>query len=524
MPLIPKDFPGLDAIIQARVSKVGKHKSERSPREQIAWGRAECARFGWTVRKVIDEGAVSATRHARKDRPGREELRRELAEVARRKKRGQTSGGVLVNWSSSRANRKVGDMAELRELCAEFGVYWYYGGVLYDMNDPDDRKRVAQDAVEDEHAPERNRLDAMRALAQNFTEGKPHGAESFGFRIVYKRGKAVDRVPCPEYGPVVREMARRALALEPKHSIGRWLTLNEVPVPGHDRSFPCPWCSVKDGHRVIKKVDRRTCPCPKGWRTQWDGDMVKRVLLREALAGLRVHVDENGNRLTVEGTWEGLISVEDHERLKVILHDPRQVYRRGSECKWLLSGIPRCWKCGGKVVGIGPREGHKRCYICKPNRCVRRNAELVEAVVQEVVLRRLEDPTLVQALTRTDEDALAALAEARALREAYEKWLSDAIDADLAPSDIAMYKAKKLPMIEAAEGRVQAATPMPHVAAAAGPDARAKWNDPELTPLAAKRDIIRSLVSVTILSARGNRKGFGVAAGVDAIRIERLVS
>ncbi|MGK8520377.1 hypothetical protein ACRS6B_01870 [Nocardia asteroides] len=47
----------------------------------------------------------------------------------------------------------MGDLAELRGLCAEFGVYWYYGGVLYDMNDPDDRKRVAQDAAEDEHAP-----------------------------------------------------------------------------------------------------------------------------------------------------------------------------------------------------------------------------------------------------------------------------------------------------------------------------------------------------------------------------------
>lgn len=56
MPLSPKDFPGLAAVIQARVSKAGKHKSERSPKEQIAWGRTECARFGWNVCRVIDEG------------------------------------------------------------------------------------------------------------------------------------------------------------------------------------------------------------------------------------------------------------------------------------------------------------------------------------------------------------------------------------------------------------------------------------------------------------------------------------
>ncbi len=66
---------------------------------------------------------------------------------------------------------------------------------------------------------------------------------------------------------------------------------------------------------------------------------------------------------------------------------------------------------------------------------------------------------------------------------------------------------KKAPLIEAAERRVQAALPMPHVAVAAGPDARVKWHDPELTPLEVKRDIIRSLVRVTILSAAGKQPG-----------------
>ncbi|WP_329410831.1 recombinase family protein [Nocardia vinacea] len=523
MPLSPKDFPGLAAIIQARVSKAGKHKNERSPKEQIAWGRAECARFGWDVCKVIDEGAVGATRHARKNRPGREELRQELVTIARRVRCNEASGGVLVNWSSSRANRKIGDMAELRDLCAEFGVYWYYGGVLYDMNDPDDRKRVAQDAVEDEHAPERNRIDSMRALSQNFADGKPHGPEGFGFQIIYRRGKSVARVQCPTNGPIFREMARRALELENTYRIARWLTTEGVLIPSHDKSFPCNRCSVKDGRRVVRKVDRQTCPCPKMWRTTWNSDMVKRVLLSEAAAGLRVHVDENGNRQTVNATWEGLISVEEHERLKFILNDPRRGSFRGSEPRWLLSGIPWCWKCGGTVVS---RRGSDRgrFYVCKPNGCVGRRADLVDALVEEAVLRRLEDPGLLGSLARTDDDAVAALAEARELRDAYDKWLSEAIDADLSPRDIALYKAKKIPLVEAAERRAQAALPMPHVAAAAGVHARSRWHDPEMTPLEAKRDIIRSLVSVTLLSAAGKRRGFGGGADIDTIKIERLVA
>ncbi|MFI9508570.1 recombinase zinc beta ribbon domain-containing protein [Nocardia sp. NPDC052566] len=522
MPLSPKDLPGLVAIIQARVSKAGKHKSERSPKEQIAWGRGECRSFGWPVGRVIDEGAVGATRHARKDRPGREELRQELTKVAGRVKRGEVPGGVLVNWSSSRANRKVGDMAELRDLCAEFGVYWYYAGVLYDMNDPDDRRRVAQDAVEDEHAPERNRLDSMRALAQNFADGKPHGPESFGFRIAYRRGRSLGREHCPENAPVFREMARRALNLENTYQIARWLTAQEVLIPSHDKAFPCSWCSVKDGRRVVQKVDRRTCPCPKGWRTTWDSDMVKRVLLNEAAAGLRVHEDEDGNRLTVKGTWVGLISLDDHDRLKLILNAPERGSHRGSEPVWLLSGILRCGRCGSAVVHR-QRPERGRYYVCRKGGCVTRMAELVEDFVEEVVLRRLEDPTLLQSLTRTDEGALAALDEARKLRAAYEKWLNDAVDADLTPAEIAVYKAKKNPILKAAERRAQEAVPMPHVVAAAGDDARRKWNDPEQTPLMAKRDIIRSLVNVTILSAVGKRKGFGGGAGIDTIRIERRV-
>ncbi|WP_083880408.1 recombinase family protein [Nocardia araoensis] len=524
MPINPSDFPGLDAIITARVSKATKQKGERSPKEQIAWGRQECARFEWPVRKVIDEGAVGATRHARKQRPGRAELRRELEALATRIRRGESRGGVLVNWSSSRANRRLGDLAELRELCAEFGVYWYYGGVLYDMNDPDDRKRVAQDAVEDEHAPERNRQDTMRALAQNFLDGKPHGKESFGFQIVYKRGRAIGRVPCPTNGPIFREMARRALDGESLSSIARWLSAEGVLIPTHDDAMPCARCSTKDGRRVVEKVDRRTCGCPKDWRTHWTGITVRVVLLREAAAGLRAHTDEQGQRRTVKATWEGLISVEEHERLKTLLSDPRRAPARGSAHRYLLSGIARCWKCDGPIAGRAPTKRHGLYYVCKYRNCLGRNAALVDDLVVETVLRRLEDPQLLRSLARTDADAVAALAEAKKLRAEYEKWLDEAIDADLSPAEIKRYKARKEPAILAAERRAQASLPMPHVVAAAGPDARAKWDDEELTPLEAKRDIIRSLLSIRILSAVGKRKGWGVAAGPDTIEITRLVA
>ncbi|MGW4768656.1 recombinase family protein [Nocardia sp. NPDC004278] len=519
MPLNPKDFPDLAPWIYGRNSQ-DKNKGLSVP-QQVKWGRGECARFDWEDPRVTTDTDIGATRHTVKQRPGYKDLVAGLAEPAPEGKR-----WVLVTRSSSRANRQLLDFALLREMCAKLGVFWYSGGQLYDMNNPQDRRILAQEAVDNEYQPEQNRFDSMQQLKQNFLDGKPHGKEAFGYRIVYQRGKAVARVPDEATAPLVREMARRALELESAASIARWLTAQAVPVPSAGMGLPCRVCSVTEGRKVLEAVDRRYCPCDKAWMTRWDHVAVRNVLTSATIAGLRAHTDKaTGRTETVAAVWEPIITAEDHDRLVAIYTDPaRSAHNRGSAPRWLLSGIPRCGKCdGGKIRSrSGGSAAKARVYECE-RFCVARNAALVDDLVEETVLRRLEDPELLAALERSDEEAAAAAAEAKKLRAAYDKWVAEAIEAELSPAEIKQYKDRKLPAIKAAEARAQAAMPMPHVVAIAGPDARAKWDDDELTPLQAKRDIIRSLLSITIHPA-GKRRGFGGAPGVETIDIQRLVA
>ncbi|WP_431958594.1 recombinase family protein [Nocardia lijiangensis] len=517
MPLNPKDFPDLEAWIYGRNSQ-DKNKGLSVP-QQVRWGRGECERFGWTVGKVITDTDIGATRHTVKQRPGYQELTAGLGERAPEGRR-----RVLVTRSSSRANRQLLDFATLREMCARLGVYWYSGGQLYDMDNPQDRRILAQEAVDNEYGPEQNRFDSMQQLRQNFLDGKPHGKEAFGYEMVYKRGRAVDRIPSPTKASIVREMAWRALDLEKASSIARWLTEQEVPIPSADIGLPCRKCSVTKGRRVLEAVDRRTCPCDKSWMTRWEHGTVRNVLTSPTIAGLRAHKDRTtGVTEVVPATWEAIISIEDHRRLVALLTDPaRSTHTRGTAPRWLLPGIPQCGKCGGRINSKSGGRARARGYECE-RFCVYRTAQLVDDLVEETVLRRLEDPDLLAALTRTDEAAAAAAKEAERLRAAYDQWISQAIEEDLSPAEIKQYKTRKMPAIKVAEARAQAALPMPHVVAAAGPDARAKWHDDEQTPLAAKRDIIRSLLSITIHPA-GKRRTFGGPADLDSIEIQRLVA
>ncbi|MFE3188392.1 recombinase family protein [Nocardia sp. NPDC059240] len=518
MPLNPKDFPDLAASIYGRNSQ-DKNKGLSVP-QQIRWGRDECMRFGWFVAHTISDTDIGATRHTVKLRPGYQQLVAALREPS--------AGGrqrVLVTRSSSRANRQLLDFAILREMCAKLGVFWYSGGQLYDLNNPTDRRILAQEAVDNEYGPEQNRFDSMQQLHQNFLDGKPHSREAFGYMIIYKRGRAVGRVPSPDNAPIVAEMARRTLAAEATASIARWLTSEGVLIPSVDLGLPCRKCSVTEGRKVLKAVDRRTCPCDKGWRTRWDHVMVRHVLTNPTIAGMRAHRNRvTGQVETVPARWEAIIPFDDFIQLVELFAHPARMAtgRKGNAAKWLLSGIPTCGVCGGVVRSRSGGRKRTRMYECE-NFCVSRLADPIDDLVEEAVLQRLEDPNLLVALARTDAQAEAAQAEAKRLRGEYDKWVGEAISAELAPAEIRQYKDRKLPAIKAAEARAQAALPMPHVVEVAGPQARAKWNDPMVTPLEAKRNIIRSLLSITIEPA-GKRQGYGAPASLDKVKVDRLVA
>ncbi|MGU3294355.1 recombinase family protein [Williamsia sp. M5A3_1d] len=70
-------MPATSAIIYTRASR--DNAKGRSVAEQEAECRAVCEREGWPVAEVICDNDRSASRYARKDRPGFDRLREIVA-------------------------------------------------------------------------------------------------------------------------------------------------------------------------------------------------------------------------------------------------------------------------------------------------------------------------------------------------------------------------------------------------------------------------------------------------------------
>lgn len=508
----------LVAIVYARVSKDDSRRA-RSVAEQIDGTRADLADEGVSVgvgpggsELVFTDNDIGASRHTRrKVRPDFDRMRSQI-----------TPGRVVAVWEPSRLSRNTTEFMLLLDQCAAVGVPIFYGGTFYDMNDPDDRYRVEQDALDGQREAGRTRKRVLRSVNANAAAGNPHGRPPFGYEIVWEQGRSVARRPHPTDAAYVVGMVERLLAGETYYGIAKWLTGQQVPVPARDDALPCRRRDCQGPvQRDGRRADRRTCGCPPDWATRWSPAMVKATVGRASYAGLREH-HRNGELLgVVEGTWPALISVEDHERVKQIVEAARPV-PRGNKPKHLLSGLMICGQCGQPMYYRGPRKGQKARYACGLNQCTSRVAGSLEEWVEANVVARLESEDLRALLETSDAEAAAAHAEARVLRREFKTWIRQALAAKLPPADIAAYRELHEPALVEAEASAALRLPHKHVADAAGPDARRRW----LTKwsIEEKRDIIASMVSIRV-NRHVHAKGVFSRRGIDpaTIEIRRLI-
>lgn len=444
----------LRAIIYTRVS-ADRSGRARSPEEQEEVCRDTCERHDWPVGEVLRDNDVSATRHSRKERPAYEQLK----EILR-------PGDVLVIWAASRAQRDLEAYVQLRNLCAERGVLWCYGGKIYDLNDRGDRLSTGFQALIDEDAADAIREAALRAQRANAISGVAHGKIPYGYRAIRDpdTGKIVKRVPDETQAPVVREIARRVLRGEKIYAIAQDL---------NDRGVP-------------------TSRPSKGWTASSISALIK----RPTYAGFRTHQGE----VMSKGDWEPLIDPEDHETILALMHDPKRLSHRGVEPEHLLSGIATCGVCGGrirqtttnrKVRGIKVKYAQYSCVKF----CVKRRQEYVDEMVEEALIARLETATSIEEFA--DPDQKAALDEARALRT----QLDEAVDLfsrnQLSATSLARAEANMLPKIRELERRGQAVI-SPLVGELLGPNARATWDRWSMVD---RKTVARALVRVTIMPA-----------------------
>lgn len=379
---------------------------------------------------------------------------------------------AIIAWHQDRLLRLTRDLERVIDL----GVAVYFvtsskGGL--ELSTPAGRAVARTVAAWSQYEGEQKAVRQRSANDQRAADGKPAGQVGYGFRR--DGGRVVIE---PSEAAVIREARDRTLAGDSLRAVCADLQARSVQTPG------------KGG--------------------TWNTTTLKQLLLRESLAGLRKH------RGAVVGAMHPdvprILSVDDHERLKAVLNDPRRrTSPVGRSPKYLLGGIARCGKCGGVMVRLVGRmtrtqSGSKRqppAYACSECHGVRRKQDLVDAVVQGIIVKRLEQPDALNLFARGDEGAAT---EARAALDAIDARLSNAADAyaagalelDQLTRITTQLRGDRAVHAKALERSLPAAVPHD----LAGPHAAERW---AALSMDAKRAVLQMLVSVTILPSGPGR-------------------
>lgn len=425
------------------------------------------ARLGWHVVEVLSDNDISA--YSGKPRPAYDAMLDAL--------RGGRANAVLA-WHPDRLHRSNVELEGFIEVCEKnaVAVETVKSGKI-DLSTPTGRMVARIVGATARHEVELARDRISRAHEQAAANGKAHGRAPYGYELLRdESGRVVSREPHPVEARRVREAVDRALAGESLYAIRK------------------DW----RGREVMTRSGR-----------PWTHQSFREMLLRPTYAGLRSH-----NGTVTPGVWEPIITPDEHARLVALLTSASRVVHRGTEPKYLLSGIATCGVCNAplwrlKARGAGAGIGN---YACTANNCIARKIEPVDELVEEAVLRWCESASSVDELG--DPGAGAALTEARELRARLDGFIDDAMDGKIDRETLALMESKTLPKIRELEKRAQQSGPHPLVVELLGENARAHWAEMDLS---GRRSVIRALARVSILPTRR-----GKIFNPEAIRLEWL--
>lgn len=434
------------AIIYTRVSH--DQAAGRSVAEQEAECRRHCEAQGWDIGEVLCDNDIGASRHSRKRRPAYQQLLQVLQ-----------PGDILVTWEASRAQRDLAAYVQLRDLCAQRGVRWCYSGKLYDLSSGDDRFTTGLDALLAEKEAEQTRERVLRAKRAAAAAGRPAGRPPYGYRQVRDTvtGRTLTWEPDPGKAPHIVTAVRRLLAGDQPAQVARDL----------------------------------------GWSTQ----KLRAQVVSPSYAGLRVHQGE----VLGKACWPPLITEDEHRRI-VGYFSGRVLWahRAGGGARHLLPGIAACGVCGGRMRHFNPPSNRGAARLaCEARSCVVRRMDLVDLLVTETLLARLQaiDPADL-AVPDPADAASAAAAEVAQLQERLDAFIEQAADGALSAAALAKIEARLQPQIR--DARRRAAPVSAPWLSVSGPQARSLWEEADL---ADRRELVRQCMRVTILpSSVGTRR------------------
>ncbi|MBA2507373.1 MAG: recombinase family protein [Nocardioidaceae bacterium] len=442
---------------------------------QIADCQKLAAEKGWTIVEAFVDNDVSASNG--KARPEYDRLLAALTDGR---------ADALVVWDIDRLTRTPRELEDVVDLADKHGVALASVGGEVDLATPQGRLTARLKGNVARHEVEQQSRRLKRKFQERAEAGKPHGKVAYGYRrhaVHDDQGRVVGSVELLDeaQAAVVREVARRLLAREPVR-------------------------------RIVAELNTRGVPTPRG--NDWDGTMLRQVMLRQRNASRRVHRGE----VIGKGDWPPLLDEDTFDRLHAMLTDPSRRTTRGNEVKHLLSGIAKCGidGCGGTMRVTNARmNGTKHAptsYNCRKCNRVRRKKVDVDELVEAVLVARLERPD--------GPDLLAG--DPAALRDASERVEALQARLDLAADNYAEGKitgeqmtritAKLRPQLDDSRARLRAAAPSPDLERFAAGDVQAAWTTADIE---VKRAVITMLVEITITPA-----GSGGRFAPETVQIE----
>jgi site-specific DNA recombinase len=454
----------MPAVIYTRISldRTGEALAVARQEQEC---RALAARMGLDVAAVYSDNDISATNG--KVRPDFEAMLDAQPEA-------------IIAWHQDRLLRLTRDLE--RVISLNVPVYTVTAGTL-DLTTPAGRAVARTVAAWSQYEGEQKATRQVAANVQRAASGVHQGRVGYGYR---REGAAL--VLDPAEAATIRLAVRRVLDGESLRAICKDLDAQRVPTPGR-------------GER-------------------WNSTTLKQLLLRPSLAGLTVHRGQVVGRTPDDSPR--VIDEDTHERIKAVLtHPSRRSGIPGRAPKYLLGGIARCGRCDGVMARAPGRMtttragGAKRqppSYVCTECYRVRRKQSDVDALVEGIVVGRLQMPDAARLFAQGDP---AALQEARDTIEALDARLSNAADL-YATGDIdgaqltrisERLRADRAQAAAALEAALPAAVPSNLVSGAAA-DA---W--PALS-MDSKRAVLAALVTITVMPS-----GSGKAFDPDTVRI-----
>lgn len=447
----------MDAAIYTRISE--DDGTALGVARQEADCRREAERRGWTIAEVFQDNDVSATRS--KVRPAYQRL---LTAIR--------AGGVkgLVVWDVDRLTRTPRELEDIIDLADRYGLALANVGGDIDLSTPQGRMTARIKGSVARHEAEQMSRRLKRKFQERAEAGLPHGRVPYGFRRVDGRD-----VADPAEAAVIREAADRVLA-------------------GHSLRAIAADFTERGIHGPISPT--------------WSATILRQMLKRPSLAGLRQYRGEvKGNAVS-----DAVITIETHDRLLAVLNDPsRRSNQAGSENRYLLSGIARCGKCGGKMRrSIGrmttTKAGVKQqppSYSCSSCYKVRRKQDDVDDVVSAKVIAMLMAPDAAN-LFPTGNAAQADAARARLaeldakLAVIADDYAEDRIGRDQMIRMTATVRAKR----DQAEREYQAALPTEFTTQIDLSNVHESW---ERAGILVQRAIVEALLEIEILPSGSGR-------------------